>query len=84
VAAVATPPINKESLRAAQVPYIGHTEIFAALTGTRDPLTLFEVQGLRVFFLSRHVSLRQAIDLVTCDRSSITGSAASMPCVISV
>jgi 4-hydroxythreonine-4-phosphate dehydrogenase len=68
VAAVATPPINKESLRAAQVPYIGHTEIFAALTGTRDPLTLFEVQGLRVFFLSRHVSLRQAIDLVTCDR----------------
>lgn len=68
VAAVATTPINKESLRAAQVPYIGHTEIFADLTGTVDPLTLFEVKGLRVFFLSRHVSLRKACDLVTKER----------------
>ena len=66
--AVATPPINKESLKAAGVPYIGHTEIFGALTGTQDPLTLFEVRSLRIFFLTRHVSLRQACDLVTKDR----------------
>ncbi len=32
---------------------------------TYNPLTLFETHGLRVFFLSRHVSLRQACDLVT-------------------
>lgn len=68
VDAVATTPINKESLKAGQVDYIGHTEIFAALTGTKDPLTMFEVHGMRVFFLSRHVSLRQACDLVTKDR----------------
>lgn len=68
VDAVSTPPINKESLRAAGVPYIGHTEIFGALTGTEDPLTLFEVRSLRIFFLTRHVSLRQACDLVTKDR----------------
>jgi len=66
--AVATPPINKESLRAGGVNYIGHTEIFAGLTGVKDPLTMFEVRGLRVFFLSRHVSLKKAIDLVTKDR----------------
>ena len=66
--AVATTPINKESLRAGGVPYIGHTEIFGALTGTEDPLTMFEVRGMRVFFLTRHVSLRQACDLVTKDR----------------
>lgn len=66
--AVATPPINKESLKAAGVPYIGHTEIFGALTGTADPLTLFEVRSLRIFFLTRHVSLRQACGLVTKDR----------------
>lgn len=66
--AVATPPINKESLKAGGVPYIGHTEIFGALTGTEDPLTLFEVRSLRIFFLTRHVSLRQACDLVTQDR----------------
>ncbi len=66
--AVATAPLNKEALHAARVPYIGHTEIFAGLTGTPDPLTLFEVKGLRVFFLTRHVSLRQACDLVTEER----------------
>lgn len=68
VAAVATTAINKESLRAAKVPYIGHTEIFGALTNTADPLTMFEVHGMRVFFLSRHVSLRQACDMVKKDR----------------
>lgn len=60
-----TTAINKESLQAAKVPYIGHTEIIGALTGTKNPLTLFQVHNLRVFFLSRHVSLRQACDLVT-------------------
>jgi len=66
--AVATAPLNKESLRAAGVPYIGHTEIFAALTAVDDPLTMFETLSLRVFFLSRHVSLRAACDLVTEER----------------
>ncbi|MCD7868861.1 MAG: 4-hydroxythreonine-4-phosphate dehydrogenase PdxA [Clostridiales bacterium] len=66
--AVATTPINKEALRAGGVPYIGHTEIFGALTHTPDPLTMFEVRGMRVFFLTRHVSLRQACDLVTRER----------------
>ena len=68
VHAVATAPVNKESLRAGSIPFIGHTEIFGALTDTPDPLTLFEVRNLRVFFLSRHVSLRRACDLVTKER----------------
>ncbi|MGB8452625.1 MAG: 4-hydroxythreonine-4-phosphate dehydrogenase PdxA [Anaerocolumna sp.] len=68
VAAVATTPINKESLKAGKINYIGHTEIFGALTGTKDPLTMFEVHGMRVFFLTRHVSLRQACELITKDR----------------
>lgn len=68
VDALATTPINKESLRAAEVPHIGHTEILADLTDTDNPLTLFETNGLRVFFLTRHVSLRQACDLVTRER----------------
>lgn len=65
---IATTPINKESLKAAQIPFIGHTEIFASLTHTKDPLTMFEIDQLRVFFLSRHVSLRQAIDLIKKER----------------
>ena len=68
VAAVSTTPVNKESFKAGGVNFIGHTEIFGALTGTPDPLTLFEVHGMRVFFLTRHVSLRQACDLITKER----------------
>lgn len=68
VDAIATTPINKEAWRAADVPHIGHTEMLAALTHTDDPLTLFETKGLRVFFLTRHVSLRKACDLVTRER----------------
>ncbi len=68
VAAVATTPINKEALKAGNVPFIGHTEIFGALTKTEDPLTMFEVRGMRVFFLTRHVSLADACKLVTKER----------------
>lgn len=60
-----TTAINKESLKAAKVPYIGHTEMVGALTQTKNPLTMFQVYNLRVFFLSRHVSLQQACKLVT-------------------
>lgn len=66
--AVATTPINKESLHAAEVDFIGHTEIFGALTGTDDPITMFETNGLRVFFLTRHKSLRDMLDDIKKDR----------------
>ncbi|MGL5437910.1 MAG: 4-hydroxythreonine-4-phosphate dehydrogenase PdxA [Lachnospiraceae bacterium] len=68
VAAVATTPINKESLKAGGINFIGHTEIFGALTNTADPLTMFETNGLRVFFLTRHVSLRKMLDMITKER----------------
>lgn len=69
VDAVATAPVNKEAFRAAGVAQIGHTEIFGELTGTSDPLTLFEVKGLRVFFLTRHLSLAEAIRRITAART---------------
>lgn len=66
--AVATAPVNKEAFKAAGVPFIGHTEMFGELTGTADPLTMFETLSLRIFFLTRHVSLAQACTLVTKER----------------
>lgn len=65
VTAIATTPLNKESFKSAGVPYIGHTEVLESLTNTKNPLTMFEVKGLKVFFYSRHVSLRNACDLIT-------------------
>jgi 4-phospho-D-threonate 3-dehydrogenase / 4-phospho-D-erythronate 3-dehydrogenase len=63
--ALATTPINKESLRAAGINTIGHTELLAEFTGTRDSVTLFNTGNLKVFFLSRHLSLMDACRYIT-------------------
>lgn len=64
IAALATTPINKESIKAAKIDFIGHTEMLAALTATANPLTMFQVKNLRVFFFSRHLSLRRACEVI--------------------
>ncbi|MFD2045308.1 4-hydroxythreonine-4-phosphate dehydrogenase PdxA [Ornithinibacillus salinisoli] len=68
VKALATTPINKESLKAADVPYIGHTEMLEDLANTKDPLTMFQVNDMRIFFLTRHLSLKDAINQMTKER----------------
>ncbi len=68
VDAMATSTINKVSLKLAGIPFIGHTEILGSLCDTEDPLTLFETRGLRVFFLTRHLALKDAIPRITEDK----------------
>ena len=68
VAGVVTAPINKESLKAAKIPFIGHTEMFAEYTGAREEMTMFTISGLKIFFLTRHVSLVEACRQITQDR----------------
>lgn len=68
VDAISTAPINKESLRLAGIPHIGHTEMLESYLDSPSPLTLFITENMRIFFLSRHLSLRQAIDYITFDR----------------
>ena len=70
--AIATAPLNKEALWAAGYPYPGHTEMLADLTGSRESLTMFVIGALRIFFLTRHLSLRDAIDQVTRTRVAAT------------
>lgn len=65
---VATTPINKESLKAAKIPFIGHTEMFAEHTGAREEMTMFTISGLKIFFLTRHVSLAEACRQITPER----------------
>ncbi len=62
---VATAPLNKESLRAARAPYIDHTAALKAKAALREPMTLFLVRALRIFFLTRHISFRQIPDAIT-------------------
>lgn len=63
--AISTAPINKESLRAAGIDSIGHTELLAKYLNTDNPLTMFVIENMRIFFLSRHLSLRNAIEYIT-------------------
>ena len=69
VAGVATTPINKESLKAAKIPFIGHTEMFAEHTGAREEMTMFTISGLKIFFLTRHLSLVEACRQITRERT---------------
>jgi len=65
--AIATAPISKNALKLAGYTYPGHTEFLAALTDTKDFAMSFFAEKLRVVLLSTHVSLKNAIELVTTD-----------------
>ena len=63
--AVTTAPINKVAIKMAGVKQAGHTEIYLDGTHADYVLTMFDCIGMRVFHLSRHMSLKNAIDYAT-------------------
>ncbi|WP_320127944.1 4-hydroxythreonine-4-phosphate dehydrogenase PdxA [uncultured Sphaerochaeta sp.] len=63
--AIVTPPLHKEALKLAKVPYIGYTEILSALSGSAQAVTMFDTLGMKIFFHSRHLSLIEACKAVT-------------------
>ncbi len=63
--AVVTAPINKQSLKATQIPFLDHTAMFTELTGSQDTMTLFVTGSLRIFFYSRHIPFREIVDHLT-------------------
>lgn len=68
VDAICTAPLNKAAWQMAGVPYPGHTEALADLSGTRRYSMMLVSQGLRVVHVSTHVSLRKAIALLSVER----------------
>lgn len=63
-----TAPINKESLTLAGSPFPGHTEMITALCGAADSLMCFFAGDLKVFLLTIHTSLADAIKSITRER----------------
>ncbi|MFQ5739431.1 MAG: 4-hydroxythreonine-4-phosphate dehydrogenase PdxA [Acidobacteriota bacterium] len=59
VAAIATAPINKEALKEAGVPYPGHTEMLAALTGSSRFCMMLSSEELTVSMVTTHIGLAQ-------------------------
>ncbi len=68
VDAMVTGPINKQAINLAGSPYIDHTEMLAALCGVKSPLMMFCVRKARIFFLTRHLPLVEAVKEVKKDR----------------
>jgi 4-hydroxythreonine-4-phosphate dehydrogenase len=66
--AMATAPINKESITLAGSPFPGHTEMLTSLCGASQSLMCFFAGDLRVFLLTVHTSLSNAIKAITKDR----------------
>lgn len=63
--AVTTAPINKKAIKLVGVKQEGHTEIYRDGTNTPYVLTMFDCFKMRVFHLSRHMSLMNAIQYAT-------------------
>ena len=74
IAGIVTGPINKEAIWQAGSEHLGHTEMLGALTGVTKQDTMFVVERshvpghhMHVFFATRHMSLRRALDAITID-----------------
>ena len=65
VHALATGPLNKESMRTAGYRWAGHTELLADLCGVDDVAMLLIGKRLRVAHVTTHVALERVPGLVT-------------------
>ena len=59
VDAIATAPINKEAFRLAGLPWAGHTDLLAHLTGATHVAMMFYSDALRVVLATVHIPLAE-------------------------
>jgi 4-hydroxythreonine-4-phosphate dehydrogenase len=65
VGAIATAPVNKEAFRLAGLPWAGHTDLLAHLTGARDVAMMFYSDTLRVVLATIHIPLADVPRMLT-------------------
>ena len=66
--ALITGPIQKNVINEAGIPFTGHTEYLAELTGTELPVMLLAVEGLRVALATTHLPISKVPDAITTSR----------------
>jgi 4-hydroxythreonine-4-phosphate dehydrogenase len=72
VDAIATAPLNKEALRLAGLPWSGHTDLLAHLTGATHVAMMFYSDILRVVLATVHVRLADVPTALTCESLEAT------------
>jgi 4-hydroxythreonine-4-phosphate dehydrogenase len=65
VQAIATAPISKEAFALAGLPWRGHTDLLAHLTGASQVAMMFYSEPMRVVLATVHVSLAEVAALLT-------------------
>src|SRR5437899_1506173 len=65
VQAIATAPVNKEAFRLAGLPWRGHTDLLAHLTGTSHVAMMFHSEPLRVVLATVHIALADVPRILT-------------------
>ena len=65
VSAIATAPVNKLAFARAGLPWKGHTDLLAHLTGSRQVAMMFWSPSLRVVLATVHVALAEVPRLLT-------------------
>ncbi len=68
VDAVTTGPLNKEALRMAEIPFPGHTEIFASRTKSERACMLQYSEEIRCVFVTTHIGYAEVPALLTEQR----------------
>ena len=68
ITAIVTAPLNKEALNLAGHAFAGHTDMLAALTGSRDSVMLLAHGNMRVSHISTHIALHDAPSRLTPER----------------
>ncbi|HEX5325923.1 MAG TPA: 4-hydroxythreonine-4-phosphate dehydrogenase PdxA [Acetobacteraceae bacterium] len=66
--AIVTAPLNKAALNLAGYHYAGHTDMLAALTGTKGSVMLLAHGDMRVGHVTTHVALADVPRLITPER----------------
>jgi 4-hydroxythreonine-4-phosphate dehydrogenase len=66
--AIATAPVNKEAFAAAGLPWRGHTDLLAQLTGAPRVAMMFYADTLRVILATVHIPLREVPEALTQQR----------------
>jgi 4-hydroxythreonine-4-phosphate dehydrogenase len=72
VQAVATAPVNKEAFRLAGLPWAGHTDLLAHLTGAERVAMMFHSEVLRVVLATVHIALADVPRAVTGEMMAAT------------
>jgi 4-hydroxythreonine-4-phosphate dehydrogenase len=69
-AGMITAPVHKGVINDAGIPFSGHTEFLADLTGTEQVVMMLATHGLRVALVTTHLPLKDVAEAITPERLS--------------